>query len=112
TAPGLFDLRSTPVAAVYPGVEIHANLIAGMLDQAIKRKPPYVLGAEIVLLLATGIALTLALPLLSPDRQALATLGVLVLAVAANVAIFHYERLVLPLATGLVMVTALFVFSM
>ena len=32
TAPGLFDLRSAPVANVYPGVEIHANLIAGMLD--------------------------------------------------------------------------------
>ena len=32
TAPGLLDLRATPVDSVYPGVEIHANLIAGMLD--------------------------------------------------------------------------------
>ena len=52
------------------------------------------------------------LPLLTPDRQALATLGVLVFAVAVNLAIFHYENLVLPLASGLVMVTILFVFSM
>ena len=47
TAPGLLDLRSTPVEPVYPGVEIHANLIAGMLDGNIKQKPPYVLGAEV-----------------------------------------------------------------
>jgi len=40
TAPGLFDLRSAPVANVYPGVEIHANLIAGMLDGKVKQKPP------------------------------------------------------------------------
>ena len=32
TAPGLMDLRATPVGASYPGVEIHANLLAGMLD--------------------------------------------------------------------------------
>ncbi|MCC7080737.1 MAG: adenylate/guanylate cyclase domain-containing protein [Burkholderiales bacterium] len=112
TAPGLFDLRSTPVASVYPGVEIHANLIAGMLDQNIKQKPPYVLGAEIVLLLLTGLAMTLALPLLAPDRQALATVGALVSVVAANIAIFHYENLVLPLASGLAMIAVLFIFSM
>jgi adenylate cyclase len=112
TAPGLFDLRATPVASVYPGVEIHANLIGGMLDQRIKQKPPYVLGAEIVLLLLTGLAMTFALPLLTPDRQALAWAGVLLLAVAANVAVFHYGNLVLPLASGLVMTTLLFIFSM
>ncbi len=112
TAPGLFDLRSTPVASVFPGVEIHANLIAGMLDQGIKQKPPYVLGAEIVLLLLTGVAMTLALPLLTPDRQALATVVALALVVATNIAIFHYENLVLPLASGLVMISVLFIFSM
>ena len=32
SAPGVFDLRSTPVAAVYPGVEVHANLLSGLLD--------------------------------------------------------------------------------
>jgi adenylate cyclase len=112
TAPGLFDLRSTPVASVFPGVEIHANLIAGMLDQNIKQKPPYVLGAEMVLLLLTGVAMTLALPLLTPAAQALATVVALTLVVAANIAIFHYGNLVLPLASGLVMISVLFIFSM
>ena len=112
TAPGLFDLRSTPVASVYPGVEIHANLIGGMLDQRIKQKPPYVLGAEILLLLLTGLAMTFALPLLTPDRQALAWAAVLLGAVASNVAVFHYGDLVLPLASGLVMATLLFILSM
>ncbi len=43
SAQGLLDLRSTPVDAVYPGVEIHANMIAGILDHNIKEKPPYVM---------------------------------------------------------------------
>jgi len=71
TAPGLLDLRATPVGEAYPGVEIHANLITGMLDGAIKLKPPYVLGAEVVLLLLAGLAMVLLLPLLSPLRATL-----------------------------------------
>src|SRR5688500_9828506 len=35
TSPGLFDLRATPVDPVYPGVEIHANMIGGILDENI-----------------------------------------------------------------------------
>jgi adenylate cyclase len=112
TAPGLFDLRSTPVAAVFPGVEIHANMIGGMLDQTIKQRPPYVLGAEIVLLLFTGIAMTLILPLLTPIKQLLATMAVVLGALLLNLAVFHYWNLVLPLASGLLMTLLLFTFSM
>lgn len=112
TAPGLFDLRSTPVDSVYPGVEIHANLIVGMLDQTIKQKPPYVLGAEIVLLLLTGVAMTFLLPLLAPAMQGAATLLVLAAVVASNLMVFHQGNLVLPLASGIVMILVLFTFSM
>src|SRR5690606_27116416 len=39
TAPGQTDLRATPVSEVFPGVEIHASLIAGALDGRLKRRP-------------------------------------------------------------------------
>lgn len=39
TAAGLMDLRATPVQNIYAGVEIHANMIAGILDQNIKEHP-------------------------------------------------------------------------
>lgn len=112
TAPGLFDLRSTPVASVYPGVEIHANLIAGMLDQNIKQKPPYVIGAEIMLLFVTGVAMTLLLPLLTPVKQGLATSLALLAVVGSNIWMFDRGNLVLPLASGLLLILVLFTFSM
>lgn len=56
------DLRATPVATTYPGVEIHANLIAGMLNGSIKLKPAYVLGAEVLMVVVTGLLLALLLP--------------------------------------------------
>jgi adenylate cyclase len=39
SAPGLTDLRATPVSEVYPGVEIHASLIAGALEGTIRTRP-------------------------------------------------------------------------
>lgn len=112
TAPGLLDLRATPVGEAYPGVEIHANLITGMLDGEIKLKPPYVLGAEVVLLLVAGLAMVMLLPLLSPLRATLFTLLVLLVVVTLNLAFWHYGNLVLPLGSGLLMVLALFALNM
>jgi adenylate cyclase len=111
TAPGLLDLRATPVDAVYPGVEVHANMISGLLDGNIKQRPPFVMGAEFVLLLASGLAMALLLPLLTPLTSTLTTLLVLVAVLATNVMVFQ-RGLVLPLASGLVMILVLFTLNM
>jgi adenylate cyclase len=112
TAPGLLDLRATPVGSTFPGVEIHANLIAGILDGVIKQRPPYVLAAEFLLLLVAGAALALLLPFLSPLISTITTIVALALVVATNVAVFDYGNVVLPLASGLMMVLMLFTFNM
>jgi adenylate cyclase len=112
TAPGLLDLRATPVDKVYPGVEIHANMIAGILDGGIKQKPPYVIGAEFMLLLLTGLTLALVLPLLNPLKSLVAAGAILAGLLALNLAVFHYGNLVLPLASGLVLITLLFALNM
>jgi adenylate cyclase len=112
TAPGLFDLRSTPVNSVYPGVEIHANLIAGMLDQTLKEKPAFMLGAEVILLVAGGVALAILIPLLSALWATLAALAGLALIVALNFAVWTKGDMVLPLAASVLMTLALYVMNM
>jgi len=112
TAPGLLDLRSTPVDNVYPGVEIHANLIAGMLDKAIKQKPPYMLGAEVILLLIGGVALSLLIPMLSPLFASLAAAGGIVAITGLNVAIWAKGDTLLPLAASILMTLSLYVVNM
>ncbi len=112
TAPGLLDLRATPVDPVFPGVEIHANLIGGILDGTIKQRPPYVVGAEFVLLLLSGVALALLLPLLTPFKSMLVTAFMLVAVVGTNLMVFHTGHLVLPLASGLMLILILFTFNM
>jgi adenylate cyclase len=112
TAPGLLDLRSTPVDNVYPGVEVHANLIAGMLDRNIKLKPPYMLGAEVVLLFIGGVALSLMIPMLAPLWATVAALIGMLLIGALNVAIWTEADMVLPLAASVLMIVSLYTVNM
>ncbi|MGE5639710.1 MAG: CHASE2 domain-containing protein [Clostridia bacterium] len=112
SAPGLFDLRSTPVDNVYPGVEIHANLIAGMLDRTVKQKPPFMLGAEVTLLVVGGVVLSLIIPMLSALWATVAALIGLVLVVALNLGVWAKGDMVLPLATSVLMTGAIYVMNM
>ncbi len=112
TAPGLLDLRSTPMQESYAGVELHANMIAGIMDGDIKERPAYTLGLELVLLLMTGLTLALALPALSPLRATVLTLGLIGTMVLVNLYLWKQHQLIVPLASGLVLTAGLFVFNM
>ena len=111
TAPGLMDLRSTPVATAYPGVEVHANLIAGMLDGTIKHKPGYLLGADVLQVLVAGLLMVFLLPILSPFKATLLGGFILFLLGSLNFFLWH-ANLVMPLACVLLLVALLYAFNM
>lgn len=112
TAPGLYDLRTTPVQKQYAGVEIHANLISGILDQNIKQSPAYVDGAEFIQILLIGCLLTLLLPLFSPLWATFATLVISATTISINITFWQYGNLVMPLATSLILIFIIFVVNM
>ncbi len=103
TAPGLLDLRVTPVGETYPGVEAHANLISGLLDGHLLLKPDYVVGYEVLTLLLSGLVLAFGLPLLSASRAVVLNVAVIAALVALNFWMYFGQGLVLPLASGLSM---------
>ncbi|HEY3325769.1 MAG TPA: adenylate/guanylate cyclase domain-containing protein [Novimethylophilus sp.] len=112
TAPGLMDLRAAPVQNVYAGVEMHANMIAGILDQNIKQRPAYLLGAELVLLLLAGTLLALGLAVLSPLWSTLLAGAVLSVYAMFNLLLWQRANLVMPIASMLLMVAVLYLLNM
>ena len=66
TATGIFDIRITPVANVFPGVEIHANIIDNILHQRFLQKPGWMLWVEVFLIAGIGFLLSWNLPHLRP----------------------------------------------
>jgi adenylate cyclase len=84
TAPGLLDLRTTPVGEAYPGVETHANLLASLLDGQHLVRPDYALGYEMLVLIAAGLLLALWLPQLSAARAVALSVGTVAAVLTLN----------------------------
>ncbi len=112
TAPGLMDMRATPVAEVYPGVEVHANMISGILEQNLKEQPAYMIGAEVVWLLLTGIALSFLLPLFTPVKAILASVFTVVATTGLSLVAWQYWNVLMQVANSLLMIALLFALNM
>ncbi len=99
SAPGLLDLRATPVGKEYIGVEAHANVVAGLLDGTIRYVPttaPWIEAGTLLLL----ALLTAALLARSPLIGVLTVVVLLAALCGANLLAWQRLGIVLPLATG------------
>jgi adenylate cyclase len=67
---------------------------------------------ELLMLLAVGIVLIVLQPRLSFIAGVATVVAVLVAVIGINLAIFHYYNLVLPVASGVLMILVLFTFNM
>jgi len=112
SASGLLDLRATPVDSVYAGVEVHANMIAGILDRKIPQKPPYILGAEVLLLITIGVLLSILIPMLSAVWATLSSFLALSSVSGLSILAWTQAHTVLPLATSLLMILSLYTMNM
>jgi hypothetical protein len=110
-APGLYDQRATPVAEVYPGVEVHASLLSGLLDGRPPAQPDWASSFEVLqlqLLLIAGVLIAV-LPRLSALRAAPFALALGGVLVAVNLWAAWAHALLLTLAASLLLAALLYV---
>jgi adenylate cyclase len=82
SAPGLLDLRATPVEATIPGIDIHAQVLEHLLTGKFLERPDYAVALEEFVILVLGIMLAVALPRASAMASAgigLLTMGTVLL---------------------------------
>ncbi len=112
SALALFDMRTTPVGEIYPGVEIHANMIAGIMDESIKLKPKFTLAVEFIQILLVGFVLSFIIPCISPLMANFVFAIFLMLLTGFNFYIWQTANLVLPIALLLLMLLTMYLFNM
>jgi adenylate cyclase len=112
TAPGLADIRVTPVSEVFPGVEIHASLMSGILDQNLKWKPREITTMSVISVIILGLIIGTLLPMTTPLIAAISTLGFLILVIALDIWAWNSMNMDFPLGAPMVSVLGMFVVNM
>ncbi|WP_333877611.1 CHASE2 domain-containing protein [Methylobacter sp.] len=108
SAAGLLDLRVTPVQNVYPGVEVHANILSGLLDQTIKSRPSIIIGIETAELLLICLLSVFIFPRLPVFLSAIMFSALLVGGIALNFYCWAIWNIDTMLATPITLLTALY----
>jgi class 3 adenylate cyclase len=110
-APGLYDIFSTPISSVYPGVGMHVTLLDNLLSGDFIRESP--LWLNLVLLFA--VSLLMSCLALFPGRVPVsvgAALVIGILIIAGAVVAYYAAYLWLPMAAPLVALALSFLSSM
>jgi adenylate cyclase len=108
TAAGLLDFRTTPVDRIFAGVEIHANIVSGILSGNIRQKAPYYMGIESVMLLLIGVLMALLFPRLSALASAGFALGLALGVTLLAFALWSWANFIMPLGVPVVFTLTLF----
>src|SRR6516165_568107 len=95
SAPGLLDLRATPIDAAVPGIDIHAQVIEHLLTGHFLERPDYALALEEFIILALGIMLALILPQVSATVSGIIGLLTIGLVLLGGWAAYEYGNLLL-----------------
>ncbi|MES2207674.1 MAG: adenylate/guanylate cyclase domain-containing protein [Pseudomonadota bacterium] len=111
TVPGLKDLRTAPLRLDYPGVEMHANMIASILDNDFKRQPDFSIGFDLLQVFGGGLVLSLLLPALTPLVALLLASASMIGLMLFNFWMYQSLHWVLPVASALVLVFSLFMIN-
>jgi len=112
TSPELARIRSTPMDIAYPGVEIHANMISGILDGAVRYAPDFALPLELLQLVLIGVVLSLLLPQISPLWSLAVAAGLLGAVTSLNLYFWIERAQVIPLGSSYLLIAFLFVLHM
>ena len=107
SAQGLTDLRPTPLQASFPGVEIQANILHGILNpEIIAYTPDWTEGAVILWLVVLSIIMIFLYPLLQPIQLVLSGLSLLLLSFALNYWLWVSQQINLPIILSLLLIMA------
>ena len=95
SATGLGDLQPTSIQNPFPGVEIQASLVNGILHQEFSYRPAWTIGANVLLTILFGLLAAFLFPYLGPRILAIMIILVPIIALYLNNIIWNYTGLIL-----------------
>lgn len=112
SAPGLNDLRATPISEAFPGVEVHATLIAGALEKRVLSRLTEGNLITALAILLIGSLFSFAAPRAGAFGVIIATCTCAAALFAWNLLAFVHMGWVLPLAASLLTIGLIGLFNL
>ncbi len=109
---GLGDLQSTAVGSAYPGVEIHANIAAGILANHFPKEPTWLSGAELIFTILMGLLFSCLFPLLAPRGLIISVITIPAFLILANSMLFEKTAIVASVAVPILLIIILATLNM
>lgn len=111
---GLLDVKTTPVAAAMPGVEVHAQILESAIANSLLTYPNYAIGAELLVAVLVGLAIIIVAPMVKAST--VIALGGIVITGLMGVSwyLFSQHNLLIDftyplMASGFVYLTLIFI---
>lgn len=111
SATGLADYVSSPLGVTLPGVQVHANMLSGMLDERIPAQPNFVAGIDFLSVLLCGLLMSWASFKLRPSALMLTASVLAISLVALNWWALIALHMLVPLAAPLGCVLGMYLFQ-
>lgn len=128
SAVGLADLRATPVGLQYPGVEVHANVLEGLLQATqvqmqqgqkasslssslFSYRPDYWQAASYLQIIIFGLILSLVMPKFGPANMALLALFSVIVVIAVNLYLWQ-SKVEMPVLPQLALVLSISIYNL
>jgi adenylate cyclase len=108
SAVGLSDLKTTPIDAAMPGVEVHAQLIENILTNALLISPNYALPLELLIATIMSVITIVLVPRLGPRKIFVFGVALYVLLPAASWFAFAQDQLLIDFTFPLLSTTLVF----
>jgi len=97
TAIGIYDIRNTPFDKIFPGLEVHANVIDTILRSDFLYRSQWVRLMDILIIIGMGLFTGLMLPRLKAISGALLTATIFFLYLFVACSVFTYYRLLVSI---------------
>lgn len=88
SAPGLLDLRATPLEADVPGIDVHAQALEQIIEGRFLYRPDFALGMEIAYVIMVALIMILILPRIGAAWSALAGAVLVAVIVSGSYLVF------------------------
>lgn len=111
SAEALGDEYPTSIAPIFPGVEIHATIASGILDNYLPYKPFWIKGATSFFILTIGTFLALAFPFLGTVANAILITIFAILLFLSKYAFWNHYTIVLPILVPIALLLLLYLFN-